>query len=320
MQDFFYPTNPQEIEKRHLRENANYVGLMMLALEGSMFLLGLLLQVLQQVLSPSLTGFLWMYAGIYAVAMALPAIIISVATKRRHFPLSPAKSVAPSDAFFGILASVGVCMAANIVTNIIVSFFQSVGVPKPEMPDYLQPTIPSLFLNLFVFAVLPALLEELVFRGYVLRAIRPYGDWLAVIVSSLLFALMHGNIAQIPFAMIVGIALGWLFIMTDNIWLSVAVHFTNNAFSLLLQYCTRGMDVTTLGMVNAFCIFGLIIIGALCLAILVGRRSVLFRRLPRRSSMPLGSRLSTIFGAPLFLIGIVAFVLLTVMDILGSMM
>ena len=319
MQSFFDPISPQAFEKRCLRGDATYIGVMMLALEGAMFALSILLQFAIRVFSMDTQTFLLVYAAIYAAGMALPAVVVSLIAKRRHFPLSPSKATDPLDAFFGILAAVGVCMAANIAVNYILLFFESVGVPEPEMPDYLQPTLLSLMLNLFVFAVLPALLEELVFRGYVLRALRRYGDWFAVAVSALLFGLMHGNIAQIPFALIVGVALGWLYVMTDNIWIPVAVHFINNGFSLLLQYCTIGMDDTKLGMSNVFAVFALIAIGALSLAVLFARRSTLLRRMPRKSALSVGSRTGSLLSSPLFLICIAVFVLLTVVDVLGSM-
>lgn len=318
MHDDFYPSPIQNPEKHQLRDNANYIGLMMLVMEGSFFLLGNVLNLLASVVTLDLTIYLFVYSAAYSIAMALSAILVSVLSGRRHFPLSPSRSVRPADAFFGILAAIGICMAANIAVNFILLFFESFGVPEPEMPDYLQPTVQSLLLNLFVFAVLPALLEELVFRGYVLRALRPHGDWFAVIVSSVMFGLMHGNIAQIPFALIVGVALGWLYIMTDNIWVPVAVHFANNTFSFLLQYCTLGMDEAKLEMVNAFAIFSLIAIGALSLAVLIARRSALFRRLSCRSSLMTGDRLKTLLGAPLFLISVLVFILLTIVDVVGS--
>ena len=319
MQSYFDPLSPQTFEKRRLRDDATYIGVMMLALEGTTLVLGILLQFIVRIFPTDQQTFLLVYAAIYAAGMALPAVAVSLVTRRRHFPLSLSRSIRPSDAFFGILAAVGICMIANIAVNYIVLFFESVGVPEPEMPDYLQPTIPSLLLNLFVFAVLPALLEELVFRGYVLHALRPYGDWFAVTVSALLFGLMHGNIVQIPFALIVGIALGWLYVMTDNIWIPIAVHFINNGFSFLLQYCTIGMDDEKLGMINAFAIFALIAIGALSLMVLFARRSALLRRLPKKSSLSIGERMSALLSTPLFLVCLAAFVLLTVMDVLGSM-
>ena len=319
MQFGFHTDSPQKAERTRLRSDANYIGVMMLATECTMFALGYLLRFLVGLLPLTLERFLCLYALIYAVGMALPAIVVSLFYKRRHFPLSPAKAVAPMDAFFGILAAVGICMAANIAVNILLTFFESVGVPEPQMPSYLQQTIPSLLLNLFVFAVLPALLEELVFRGYVLRTLRVYGDWFAVMVSSLLFGLMHGNISQIPFAFIVGLALGWLYVMTDNIWVPVAVHFANNAFSLVQQYCSMGMGDNARGILSVFSIMSLITIGLISLGFLIARRSKLFRRLPRRGTLGTFGKIGTLVTSPLFLLGIALFVYQTLLSVLESM-
>ena len=163
-----------------------------------------------------------------------------------------------------------------------------------------------------------ALLEELVFRGYVLCTLRTYGDWFAVVISALLFGLMHGNVAQIPFALIVGVALGWLYIMTDNIWIPIAVHLINNGFSLLLQYLTIGMDEIKQGLITAFSICSLIVIGAICMAVLLVRHSALLRRLPKRSGLSLGARVGALLSSKGFVLCLAFFVLLTITDILGS--
>ena len=52
------------------------------------------------------------------------------------------------------------------------------------------------------------LIEEFIFRGAVLKTLEPFGKWFALLASSLAFALMHGNFAQIPFAMSAGLILG----------------------------------------------------------------------------------------------------------------
>lgn len=318
MQVYYEPISPQESERRNLCSDARYIGHMMLALEGAMFLLGILLQFIVRIFSLDEQSFLLVYAGVYAAGMTLPAIVVTAIQKRRFRPLVAHKQINPADAFFGILSAVGICMAANIIVNLLMLFFESVGIPEPQMPEYLQPTLSSLLLNLFVFAVLPALLEELVFRGYVLCALRAYGDWFAVVISSLLFGLMHGNITQMPFALIVGVALGWLYVMSENIWIPVAVHLINNGFSLLLQYLTIGIDETEQSSVTAFCIFALIVIGAICMTALLIRRSELLRRLPKKSGLSCGERVQTLLSSKGFLLCLAVFVLLTITDILGS--
>ncbi len=303
-------------EKRRLRGDAAYIGIMLLATESLFLALGEVFGFAVSKLALDKTAYLLFYAATYALGMAVPAIVVSLIMRRRHFPLSPAARTNAVDAFFGILASIGACMVANIVSGVIVSMFEAAGVDEPQFPDYLEPTLSSLLLNVFVFAVLPALLEEMLFRGYVLRALRPYGDWLAVAVSALLFGLMHGNVAQIPFATVVGVALGWLYVMTDNIWLAVAVHFINNAFSYVMQYCSFGMDDATRGMYTTFGIFSLTVIGMVAFGVLLARRSALLRRLPRKSSLSLGRRVGMLASTPLFIICVTVYLVMTV---LGSM-
>ena len=71
------------------------------------------------------------------------------------------------------------------------------------------------------------LIEEFIFRGAVLKTLEPFGKWFALLTSSLAFALMHGNFAQIPFAMAAGLILGYI-AMEYSIWYSLLLHISNN--------------------------------------------------------------------------------------------
>lgn len=78
--------------------------------------------------------------------------------------------------------------------------------------------------------------EEVVFRGAVLRALfsvlkRP---WPAIAVSAVLFALVHGNPAQMPHAFLVGLLLGWMCWRTGSILPGVAYHWVNNSVAYVL--------------------------------------------------------------------------------------
>lgn len=165
------------------------------------------------------------------------------------------------------------CVVANIIASYIMTFLQMLGIPQPPMPDTLTHTPLSLGLNLLVFAVLPALLEEMAFRGYVLRTLRPYGDRTAILVSSLLFALMHGNVLQVPFAFIVGLVLGYVTVQTDNIWLAVVIHFCNNAMSTVLQYLQMGMSAEAQNRMTTLVFCVLALVGLLALILLKARGS-----------------------------------------------
>ncbi len=106
-------------------------------------------------------------------------------------------------------------------------------------------TLIELMLNVLYVAAIPALVEELAFRGIALGLLRKYGDGFAILISSLLFGLLHGNLIQIPFAFCVGIALAYTVVRTGSIVPAILIHFINNAMSCLLTYYTA--EVSSMG-------------------------------------------------------------------------
>lgn len=138
---------------------------------------------------------------------------------------------------FAIFAGLLVCSAANFAGTVLVSFFSATGVDFISgMEDNPVPdNIMGYILMTVNVAVMPALLEEFAFRGVILQPLRKYGDKFAIVVSSVVFALMHGNMVQIPFAFIVGLALGYFCIATDSIWTSATIHFLNNFSSVIVS-------------------------------------------------------------------------------------
>lgn len=76
-------------------------------------------------------------------------------------------------------------------------------------------------------ALVGPVVEELVFRGAVLHTLRERGDWFALVVSSVLFALMHGNLPQALFALPVGLLLGYVALNHSVQW-AIALHVFNN--------------------------------------------------------------------------------------------
>jgi membrane protease YdiL (CAAX protease family) len=78
-------------------------------------------------------------------------------------------------------------------------------------------------------AVFPALSEEILFRGLILNRLRvKQGERKAVLISSLLFGLIHLNPWQFVNAAIGGIFYGWVYVRYRNLWLTVFLHFYYN--------------------------------------------------------------------------------------------
>ena len=123
-------------------------------------------------------------------------------------------------------------MIGNYATNFLSTFVESTTGITFEYPDSRTPTTPlGIAMYLIQLAVVPALVEEYALRGVVMMPARKFGNWFAILVSSALFGMMHGNLVQAPFAFIVGIGIGYFVIVTGSMWTGVMIHFCNNMFS-----------------------------------------------------------------------------------------
>lgn len=86
----------------------------------------------------------------------------------------------------------------------------------------------STTVSMFLYTSVAApVVEELIFRGYVLRTLQKYGKVFAIVVSALLFGIYHGNLAQMPFAFLFGVVCGYIALEYSVFW-SMAFHFINN--------------------------------------------------------------------------------------------
>lgn len=92
-------------------------------------------------------------------------------------------------------------------------------------------------LTIFHIGVVPAVCEEVLFRGYILRNFeRSMNVWVAIVLSGLIFGFFHIRLTQfIPLAML-GMLLAWMTIQTRSLWPAVVAHFVNNGGSVTFAY------------------------------------------------------------------------------------
>lgn len=89
----------------------------------------------------------------------------------------------------------------------------------------------DLLLQLLVVALLPAVCEEMFFRGCLQQTMcRWFGNGhVAVVVASLVFSLAHGDIYGLVPRFVLGVLLGYCFMLSGSLLVNVCVHFFNNA-------------------------------------------------------------------------------------------
>ncbi len=90
--------------------------------------------------------------------------------------------------------------------------------------------------GLLVMALTPALVEEFLFRGVMLRGYERLGTKVSIITTGVLFAVLHLRITNIPAIIFLGIMIGYVVVRTNSIFSGVLYHFTQNAISISLLY------------------------------------------------------------------------------------
>ena len=104
----------------------------------------------------------------------------------------------------------------------------------------------STTMSMFLYAsIVGPIVEEITFRGFVLRTFRKYGKMTAIMVSAVLFGVMHANLPQGVFAFGVGIVLGYVAVEYSIGW-AIALHIINNClFGDLLGIAIAGLSEST---------------------------------------------------------------------------
>ena len=137
------------------------------------------------------------------------------------------------------------CCLAAFGAIIPSSFFQEL---LPELPNKADVEFDMLMgsrLGYFVIALGAPLVEELVFRGAILRALLRWksNPWVGIVISAVLFAGSHMNPVQMPHALLIGVLLGWMYYRTDSIVPGVVYHWVNNTIAYVLYQFYPSQDI-----------------------------------------------------------------------------
>ncbi len=174
--------------------------------------------------------------------IGLPTIFIWMRSTEAKEGLS--KQLKRPDAYslgLTILAAVSFALASILLIGLWMVFLQDVGITLPEQTD-IPPPAGALGLAWAVItaAVIPAFCEELLFRGLLLRFLRrKRGNRFAVLVSGLIFAVLHFSFQGFAPLLLIGWLLAALAMRYDGIWLPIVFHAAYNALVLVINTMGR---------------------------------------------------------------------------------
>jgi membrane protease YdiL (CAAX protease family) len=103
---------------------------------------------------------------------------------------------------------------------------------------FIDKSTSSLFVNLFVVAIMAGLSEELFFRGLIQRLFidNKMNVHVAVWITAILFSAFHFQFFGFIPRVILGAVLGYLYAFTGNLWTSILAHTVNNGFAVIAAH------------------------------------------------------------------------------------
>lgn len=130
---------------------------------------------------------------------------------------------------------VGMMLGVGSINGLIANLIDKIGgvVYKANIP---LTNVGQFILFTICYALLPAIFEEVFFRGVMLHGLKKVKKVYAVLITALCFALYHGSLTQLVYQFIYGVALAFLTLKAKSIIPSIIVHFLNNFIILLIEF------------------------------------------------------------------------------------
>lgn len=213
-----------------------------------------------------LTEYGYGVTGLFIVPAGIILLIIFMGISKvgRLRDWFPRKSFGPLLFILGILFAFGYSCGLNLLLNVIGSMGSDNGMVEPSFKalySYESSLPPFLQITGTVYLCLMApILEEILYRGYVLNMCSHVSRKFAVIASTLMFCLMHLNIGQVFTVFLLGFMCAYVDLKAHSILPSIFMHIVYNTTSYVIDYIRySAYDEATLMIMNAFLGLGFVV-------------------------------------------------------------
>lgn len=311
---YTYQKTPQEQEREDIRSAANAGGKLTIAIFVTMIAVAIVIMIVgfftgivedtpstdDPYMGFTTMGF-YLYEGLTSLAsIFLPAIIIMSSFRKKNqmktedfLPFKPVGGKKLAAIVFGGMA---VCMVAQVMAVLLSINFSLVGFNIDEAIDTTLGTNPlDIVMNSICTALIPALVEEFAYRGVVLGALKKYDTNLAIIGSAYLFGMLHGNLAQIPFAFTLGLMLAYVRIKTDSMLPNILIHFGNNFYAVIVSTIGETTPESVSTLIDAAVMVTMVAVGFICIYYLAKSDKSFFKIKSENSYLTFGEKAKVFF-------------------------
>ncbi len=185
---------------------------------------------------------MWIIAFVPMYCIALP-ICYTMMKRVPKSDLVETKSLKFGGWLKWLTISFFVMIVGNIIGLCVGGLLSLVGINTAATIETL--TSDSSLLGTAVLALLAPMVEELIFRKWLIDRMHVYGGKVAIVTSALMFGLFHGNFTQFFYAFFLGIIWGYIYYKTGKVIYSMLMHMTINFLGgVIAPMFVNGMDLT----------------------------------------------------------------------------
>lgn len=307
-------------EKRAIRRCANAVGGVLLAYLLMSYVFPNLLVGVLTMMFPQMRGFYLpdtvyelITMGTTILSLCVPFLVYAMCIRIPLRTALPLKAPEFSIVLPAVFICIGASMVASFGSSVLQTMLSWLGIYAPgnlgEMP---ASGGGATLLYLINATLLPAFLEEFVFRGILMQSLRRFGDGFAVVVSAVIFSAAHGNLMVFPIAFVVGMCMGYFVIRTGSLWTGIIVHLLYNSLSVALNQLYSVISPNAVSIVDSAVIIVELLLALFSLLYLVHTRPGMFTLRPAQTNLSEKSKLQTFFTAILIILALVFFLILAV--------
>lgn len=189
------------------------------------------------------------------------------------------------DLFLWIGLFLGTSALGNIGVSFIPLWLERLGITLPPVFSQYTPQTWGQAVIFFVVTVLiPAFYEEVMFRAMGAGGLREFHPGAAVFLSALGFAMLHINVQQIPFAFLLGLVLGFVYVKTGNFSYPVLLHFLNNAWAYGITVWNSFGSAEEAAAIQLGCLILFLLCGIVSFFLLLRKKAFSLAELPAQLS------------------------------------
>lgn len=217
-----------------------------------------------------------------------PSLVIAFLASEKPFGFLGFKAVSGRFILLSFLLMIVAIPGINLMASI------NAKVPLPEWMIEFEKTAENLiktllntenpiilFINILMVAILPAIGEELFFRGVLQHYFRKISNstfW-GIVITALIFSAIHFQFQGFVPRFALGMIFGYLYVWTQSIWIPIAIHFVNNGLAVVIFYLISNGEIPaqteTIGELNVYWQLGVLsIIASAALTLLIYKERV----------------------------------------------